>query len=166
MGVTIRSVDNTTRVTRALQDVGRNEIQVGIFDGGDIGMIAAVHEYGAQIPVTEKMRGWFGANGFPLKASTTVITIPERSFIRGGFDEHSDKVINKIENLLPRVIALQMDPDAFLDAIGVEFASLLKKYMNELDSPPNSGMTVAMKGSSNPLVDSGRLRNSITHKVI
>lgn len=165
MGVTIRTTNNIPRVTQALRDVARKEIKVGVFDSGELGMIAAVHEFGTQIEVTPKMRGWFGANGYPLKASTTHINIPERSFIRGGFDEHIGKTIDKIETMLPHVMALAMDSDMFLDAIGMDLASHIKKYMNELDSPPNADMTVQRKGSSNPLISSGRLRNSIKHKI-
>jgi hypothetical protein len=32
-------------------------------------------------------------------------------------------------------------------------------------SPPNSPVTVALKGSSKPLIDSGELRGAVTYKV-
>lgn len=131
----------------------------------DVGMIAAVHEFGATIPVTDKMRGWFGANGYPLKKETTEIIIPERSFIRGGFDANINKTAEKLENLLPLVIQNGLSADAFLNAIGLDLASHIRDYMNELSSPSNSGMTKEMKGSSNPLIDTGRLRDAIQHKV-
>jgi len=165
MGSTVRTTNNIPRITRALREIGRKEIQVGVFDGGEIGMIAAVHEYGTKIPVTQKMRGWFGANGFPLRKDTQYIVIPERSFIRGGYDEYIDKTADKIETLLPHVISLALDSSAFLDAIGTDLASHIKKYMNELDDPPNADMTVERKNSSNPLIDSGRLRGAITHRL-
>ncbi|MFS0878019.1 hypothetical protein [Solibacillus isronensis] len=165
MGITIRSTNNIPKVKKALKEVSKKEIKVGIFDQGELGMIAAVHEFGAEIPVTPKMRGWFSANGYPLKASTTTIVIPERSFIRAGFDEYHTKIADKIEVMLPQVLMLAISSNTFLDAIGVEFASLLKKYTNELSDPPNSEMTIERKKSSNPLIDSGRMRNAITYKV-
>ncbi len=42
---------------------------------------AAVHE-GATIQVTEKMRLFFAAINHPLKATTTVIVIPSRPFLK------------------------------------------------------------------------------------
>lgn len=165
MGVTVKSTNNIPRITRALRGIGRSEIQVGVFDGGEIGMIAAVHEYGAKIPVTQKMRGWFAANGYPLRKDTKYIIIPERSFIRGGYDAYIDKTAEKVETLLPHVISLALDSSAFLDAIGTDLASHIKKYMNELDNPPNADMTIERKRSSNPLTDSGRLRGAITHRM-
>lgn len=165
MGVTVKSTNNIPRISKALREIGRKEIQVGVFDKGEIGMIAAVHEYGIEIDVTEKMRGWFAYNGFPLKATTTKIVIPERSFIRAGYDANIDKIADKIEVLLPEVIALMIDSNAFLDAIGEDFASHLKKFTNELDSPPNSDMTIERKKSSNPLIHSGHMRDAITHRI-
>jgi hypothetical protein len=32
-------------------------------------------------------------------------------------------------------------------------------------SPPNSPVTVALKGSSKPLIDSGEMRGAVTYKV-
>lgn len=165
MGVKVRTKNNIPRLTNALRKIGRSEIKVGVLDTGDIGMIAAVHEFGTKIAVTDKMRGWFAANGFPLKKDTQYIIIPERSFIRGGYDKYINKTADKIEALLPHVISLALDSNAFLDAIGMDLASHLKKYMNELDNPPNSDMTVQRKSSSNPLIDSGRLRSAIKHEV-
>lgn len=93
------------------------------------------------------------------------VVIPERAFIRGGFDEHIGNISDKIERLLPDVMNMGMNPDDFLNAIGMEFATKIKEYMNDLDSPANARLTSEMKGSSNPLVDTGRLRDAIKHKV-
>lgn len=43
--------------------------------------IGRVHEFGIYIPVTDKMRGWFLAQGHPLRKSTVMIRIPARPFI-------------------------------------------------------------------------------------
>lgn len=93
------------------------------------------------------------------------VDIPERSFLRTGFDENVGKVADKVENMLNDVLDFNIDPDIFLDAIGLEFAGLIQKHMRNIDSPPNSGATKETKGSSNPLHDTGRLIGSIRHKV-
>lgn len=55
--------------------------------GQDLGLVASVMENGATIPVSEKMRGWFLHQGFPLKASTVAIRIPARPFLAPAADE-------------------------------------------------------------------------------
>lgn len=93
------------------------------------------------------------------------ITIPERSFIRTGYDENVDKITNKIESMLNDVLSFDINPDVFLDAIGMEFAGLIQRHMRTISAPANSAATSAVKGSSNPLQDTGRLIGAIRHEV-
>lgn len=95
----------------------------------------------------------------------TSVTIPERSFLRTGFDANVNKIADKIENMLNDVLDFGVNPDIFLDAIGMEFAGLIQKHMKSVNSPPNSPLTVAAKRSSNPLQDTGRLIGAIRHEV-
>lgn len=93
------------------------------------------------------------------------VTIPERSFLRTGFDSNVNKIADKIEAQLNDVLDFGINPDVYLDAIGMEFAGLIQKHMKSVKSPPNAPVTVATKGSSNPLQDTGRLIGAIRHKV-
>ena len=52
-----------------------------------------------------------------------------------------------------------------LNLLGVQIASLIKRKITILRDPPNAPSTIAQKGSTNPLVDTGRLRASINHEV-
>ncbi|ADE87493.1 hypothetical protein [Deep-sea thermophilic phage D6E] len=167
MKVTIKDTNNIDKITRNLQQLGGKQIKVGLFgkDDSELVMIGAVHEYGAEIPVTPKMRAWFAANGYPLRKETTVIKIPERSWLRSGYDENIDKIAKKIEKMVPDVIEGNVNPRLFMDAIGMEFAGLIQKKMRDLKDPPNSQMTIERKGSDNPLIDTGRLVGSIRHTV-
>ena len=167
MSVVIKDTNNIDKVMRNLKQLGGKQIKVGLFgkDDSELVMIGAVHEYGVEIPVTEKMRAWFAANGYPLKKETKVIKIPERSWLRSGYDENIDKIAKKIEEMVPDVIEGNVNPKLFMDAIGMEFAGLIQKKMRDLKNPPNSQMTVEMKGSDNPLIDTGRLVGAIRHEV-
>lgn len=143
MTVHLQDENNIPELMRTLRRLKGKDIKVGVHEGeAEMSMIAAVHEY-----------------GMPS------LGIPERSFIRSGFDENVGKIERKIRELMPAVIDNSMDPDLFLDTIGEEFASLLKKKLIDLQDPPNSEATIKRKGSSNPLVDTGRLHDSIKHKV-
>jgi hypothetical protein len=167
MSVVIKDTNNIDKVMRNLKQLGGKQIKVGLFgsDDSELVMIGAVHEYGAEIPVTPKMRAWFAANGYPLKKETTVIRIPERSWLRSGYDENIDKIAKKIEEMVPDVIEGNVNPKLFMDAIGMEFAGLIQKKMRDLKNPPNSQMTIERKGSDNPLIDTGRLVGAIRHEV-
>ena len=116
------------------------------------------------LPVTKKMRGYLASQGLYLKASTTHIRIPERSFLRTGHDTYADKVLKKAEMALGQVIGGKMDIDTWLDMFGQMMATKIKTYIRDLDSPPNHPFTIEQKGSSNPLVDTGNLIESITWK--
>jgi hypothetical protein len=170
--VTIKDTNNIDKIVKNLQKINGKKIKVGVFGGEkhenseiDMADLASIHEFGCEIQVTPKMRAWFTANGYPLKKETTVIRIPERSFLRSGYDENIDTISKKIEEMVPDVIAADVDPKVFMDAIGVEFAGLIQKKMRDLKNPPNSQMTIERKGSSNPLIDTGRLVSSIRHEV-
>lgn len=166
MKITIKDNDNSKELLKALKNIGKSRINVGVLGGdSELSMIAAVHEFGITIDVTPKMRAWFAYNGYPLKSTTTQIVIPERSFLRSGFDENIDKIEKKVKELLPSVLENNVDPEIFMDAIGQEFADRIADKIEELKSPPNSAMTIERKGSSNPLIDSGRLHGSIDYEV-
>lgn len=93
------------------------------------------------------------------------IHIPERSFIRTGFDENVNTIMQTITGLIDSVIALDINPDVFADMVGLEFAGLIQRHARNLSSPPNSPITSTVKRSSNPLNDTGRLIGAIRHKV-
>ncbi|OAH53893.1 hypothetical protein AWH48_11535 [Domibacillus aminovorans] len=164
---TIRSLSELDAMADNLAALNNKKIKVGVFgaDSAEMVMIATVHEYGTEITVTDKMRGWFAYQGYPLKKETTKIVIPERSFLRSGFDENIDDITDKMKRMMTDVIDGNIDQDVFFNAIGLEFAGLIQKKLRDLRDPADSSMTTVRKGSSNPLIDSGRLVGSIRHEV-
>lgn len=93
------------------------------------------------------------------------VTIPERSFIRAGFDHNIENIMRKIEKEMQNVIDFKINPELFADSIARELAGLIQRYARDLQTPPNSPITIAVKRSSNPLADTGRLIGSIDHRV-
>ena len=96
---------------------------------------------------------------------TKEIDIPERSFIRAGFDENESNIKEKGSSLLQLLINHDTDLDIFFETLGEYTTSKIKSYLVDLKSPANSALTSNLKGSSNPLVDTGRLRDAISYKV-
>lgn len=129
------------------------------------GLQASMSISGCKILVTDKMRAYLHGVGIHLKKSTTTITIPERSFIRAGHDEYADIVLNQAEKVLPDVLNGAMSEDEYCRMVGELMSSKIKKYAIDLKDPPNSGMTVQLKGSANPLVDTGDMVGHISYEV-
>ncbi len=92
------------------------------------------------------------------------VTIPERSFIRAGFDENVNDIHRKIKEMMP-LVNQGLAINIFLDAIGLEFAGKIKKKLRDVRTPPNAALTKERKGSSNPLIDTGRLVGAISHRI-
>ena len=67
-----------------------SSVEVGVF--GSRARIAKVHEFGKDIEVTPKMRGYLHSIGIHLRKDTTHIHIPERSFMRTALAENEKKV--------------------------------------------------------------------------
>lgn len=85
------------------------------------------------------------------------VKIPERAFLRGGYDANIAEMLRKIESLLPSVLDNNLSETVFFDMVGLEFAGRIQDYARNLSSPANANATVATKKSSNPLVDSNLL---------
>ncbi len=168
MGVKISQGDGHERLQR-MASVSRQlqgrRMRVGVLDEGEIGMIAHVHEYGCDITVTEKMRAYLHFRGIHLKKETTVIRIPERSFIRAGFDAREAEWRSKVDDIIQGCYDGGIPVDTALDMLGLDLAGQIQEFARDLSSPPNSKATVKLKGSSNPLVDTGRLIGAIRHEV-
>lgn len=93
------------------------------------------------------------------------VTIPERSFLRNGFDNNVGRIMDKAAELINDVLTYRINPDVFSDMLGQEFAGLIQLELRSINSPGNKPLTVANKKSDNPLVDSGRMVGAIRHKV-
>jgi hypothetical protein len=111
-----------------------------IVEGGDISMIAlmAIHEYGSP-----------EAN------------IPERAPMRKTFAEKKAEMHRVCAGLVKQFLAGQT-MERCLNILGAWGAAQVKNTIREGVDPPNAPSTIEAKGSSTPLVDTGRLINAIT----
>lgn len=146
--------------------INAKNIRVGIFpESGELEMIGRVHEFGCTINVTPKMRNYLHHKGLHLKKATGTIRIPERSFIRAGYRENKRKFVAHSKKMIVKAIKENVDVGLVLDRLGTELEGDIQDYAVELRNPANHPFTVSQKGSDNPLVDTGRMVDSITHKV-
>lgn len=166
MGVKWKTTKNDfPKMQAALQRLDGRKVSVGVLGGGEQSWLASIHEYGCKIEVTDKMRKYLAATGLHLKATTTHITIPERAFLRNGYDENKDEVIKKAEALLGDVLGGTMSETQLFELVGMLLKSKIQDYARDLDSPPLHPYTIEKKGSSNPLVSTGDMIGAIDYKV-
>lgn len=151
------------QMEKAAAELNGRKANVGVF--GEQAWLAGIHEYGCKIKVTDKMRVYLHGQGLHLKASTEYITIPERAFLRNGYDINIKKVVKDGSAVIGYVMGGTMDTDEFLKMIGLILSSHIKDYATALYNPPNHPFTARRKGSSNPLVDTGDMISSITYEV-
>lgn len=148
---------------RAAAELSGRRVNVGVF--GEQAWLAGIHEYGCKIQVTEKMRRYLHSQGLHLKKETKYITIPERAFLRNGYDQSREDVADSAEAVLCDVMSGHMSSDLFLGMVGDFLKGNIQDYATALDSPPNHPFTTERKGSRNPLVGTGDMIGSISYEV-
>lgn len=153
--------DGFPSMKRRLDAINGTSVEVGVLQG-EHAWLASIHEYGCEIPVTEKMRVFLHRQGLHLKASTSYISIPERSFLRAGYDKHRDDVLKKSTKMVVDVASGSMSPDALYKGVGLELSSKIKDYATDLSTPGKHPFTLDRGGGGNPLVDSGDMIGGIT----
>ena len=89
------------------------------------------------------------------------INIPARPWLTPGVQSGSEEYLQIIAQAIEAGDPLKLA----LERVGVVAASKVQLFMTQLKSPPNAASTIKKKGSSNPLIDSGALRQSVTFKV-
>lgn len=52
--------------------------------------------------------------------------------------------------------------DQVVEGVGILAAGATQQFITDLKTPPNAPYTIAKKGSDNPLIDTGRMRASVT----
>lgn len=145
-----RIVSKPDGAIRALEKIGKEmnkpgQVKVGLPagsnnypDGTSVIMVGAVQEFGS-----------------PSR------NIPERSYLRSTI--HSKRRGYKLflEKLGKKVATGDMTSLKAMQLLGTKVQGDVQNTIRKLGAPPNAPRTVEEKGSSNPLIDTGHLRQSI-----
>lgn len=94
------------------------------------------------------------------------VNIPERSFLRSTFDEKEKEWFQYSLMLLKQLMSGKTTAREMCEKLGARMQKDIQRKMREIKTPPNSPSTIAKKGSNNPLIDTGRLRQSVVYKVV
>ncbi len=137
------------KLSKLRKELGKNNIlKVGLPkgsnaypDGTSVIMVGFVHEFGSDVN-----------------------NIPERSFLRSTLIDKKSTYKQLFKSIAKSVV----DGSKMLTAInklGLVVQGDVQQKIVNLKNPPNTQGTVSSKGSSNPLIDTGHLRQSITFEV-
>ena len=140
--MSVKDTNNTDKLLKQLESLFKKEITVGLHGdvGGDILSRGIYNEFGTK-------------------------NIPERSFIRAGYDTEKKNIINDAEKLTRKVVAMEIKPSTAANLLGDATKGRIQEFAIDLRDPPNAQSTIDAKGSSNPLVDTGQMIGAIDYKV-
>lgn len=96
------------------------------------------------------------------------VTIPERSFIRAGFDHNKNKLAEIVQNEVALIWQGQQTADGAISWIGGQAVGLIREFMTDASNFEPKGKIQRERYPSyadSPLMVTGRLRNSITWEV-
>lgn len=194
-----KSVNGSKRILKELDNLmealdKKVQIDVGILGEqayekhphSDLTMshLGAIHEFGATINVTEKMRKFLHYKGIHLNSNTTQITIPARSFLRDTFFNSEAKerlldtaMLGENSELNKEYFEYKqtLDPNFFMaicQAIGAKGLQMVQDSFRAGGYPtkwqPITEFTKKHRigdASQPPLSDTGDLRDSIRFRV-
>jgi len=150
-------IDNTKGLLARLREAAGAEIRVGIIgdtanevvseDGLTMAALGAVHEFGTD-----------------RAGKNHDITIPERSHLRATWDDRA--TIRGAARKLNELYARSSTARQIMLGTAIILADAVKDKINRGLEPENKPATEQRKGSSRPLIDSGRYRDSIQGQVV
>lgn len=125
-------------------------VTVGVHGGDDkhgekttpLALVAAVNEFGSQ-------------DGH----------VPERSFLRSTIDSRQDDLRQVQRRVLSEVVGGRQSVRGALSILGMWVQAAVQRTITKHPPPPNAPATIAKKGSSGTLIDSGQLRQGISYEV-
>lgn len=91
--------------------------------------------------------------------------VPARSFLRSTADKKSRAHKALISKIAAKAVRNELPMEHGLGLFGMKVASDVKEKIRSHIQPPLKDSTIAAKGSTTPLIDTGQLINAIDHEV-
>lgn len=91
--------------------------------------------------------------------------IPERPFFRNAMRGNRSSYVSTLRSQAAKILRGEVVLDIVMRKLGEKAKSDIQDEIQALKSPPNSPVTIALKGSSNPLIDTGDMRQAVTYEV-
>jgi len=96
------------------------------------------------------------------------IVIPERSFMRSTINsqEVTNRVYKIASSLIKKVVSGNMHIDKWIEQVAINYSMEIKQTIYKGLQPSNSGLTLGLKSTTKPLIDTRKLVDSITHRLV
>ena len=91
-------------------------------------------------------------------------SIPSRPFLRDSVDNHESE-INAFFKTSKKSMLAGKDAEAILKEVGIFMKDLVQGEITDGSFAPNAPSTIARKGSSKPLIDTGKMRQSVNYVI-
>lgn len=91
--------------------------------------------------------------------------VPKRAFIEPSLKKNRKKYLVYAGKQITPIIRGRKSLNASWQGLGVMAVADIQQYMVTASFTPLASSTIARKGSSKPLIDTGQLRQSITYRV-
>ena len=143
MAIRFEGGDEFEKLRRNAGKGGVNQLEVGFFDtakypdGTPVAEVAAANEFGVGVPE----RSFF-------RVALKTVVVPLRRILRRRVDPR--------RNIVDKTTAALM---------GEQVRNEVIDAITALRTPPNAPSTIKAKKSSNPLIDTGLMRASVTYEV-
>lgn len=134
---------NVTKMSK-----GDNAVDIGLFgeQGSELVLYASTNEFGSDDGLT-----------------------PERSFLRSTFEEEKKAVKRFLDKNKVKVALGKVSKKKLLNKVGFKIVGAVQIKISSGEFTPNAPSVVRRKTiqgkEGTPLIDTGRMRQSITHKV-
>jgi hypothetical protein len=145
---------NTQQVEQALKELARSmagptKVLVGVPKG------SGSYQDGLTYATVLAVNNFGSADGL----------IPPRPALQPAIEKGGPQYQRLAELMIPKVLSGQMEMRMLLEQMGQLAEGHVKQEITDLRTPPNAASTIANKGSDNPLIDTGALRQSIRYVV-
>ena len=144
--ITERVTPEGQRFERTLRELAGLEVRIGFQrgkareeDGTDICDVAAWNELGTS-------------------------RSPARPFLRQSVENHLDEIAAFLESQKAALVQ-GADAERILNAVGTFQKGVIQREIIDGDFAPNAPSTIRRKGSSRPLIDTGRMRQSVSYVI-
>ena len=89
--------------------------------------------------------------------------VPERSWLRGWFDEHKSEIEEDLRKVTRGILLARFTKERGLEILGLKYVGQIQQRITSNIPPALAPSTIARKGSSVALVDTGQLKSAITY---
>lgn len=147
------------------KDHGFKKLRERIAKQGRVSVTVGIHEAEGSKP--HEGQGGLTVEDVGVFHEYGTVTIPQRSFLRGWADENETANKERLQKIAQAVLKGAIpSAEIGLERFGLYAVGSIQRRISDGIEPPLAASTIKRKGSSVPLIDTGQLRSSITHRIV